>query len=109
MSNRRELVEYREPDGALPFRDWLGSSRDRRAAAAIDARLLRLRLGNLGDAESVGGGVRELRIHHGPGYRVYFAEDGYCIVVLLMGGTKATQAADIRRARTYWARYRGGA
>ena len=109
MSNQRELIEYREPGGALPFRDWLGRLRDRRAAAAIDARLLRLRLGNLGDAKSVGGGVRELRIHHGPGYRVYFAEDGYRTVVLLIGGTKATQAADIRRAKAYWARYRGEA
>lgn len=89
----------------MPFREWLDELKDRRSRAAIDARLLRLRLGNFGDSKSVGGGVRELRVHRGPGFRVYFAEDGDRIVVLLLGGVKGTQSADIRTAKRFWVRY----
>jgi putative addiction module killer protein len=106
MAQHRELVEYLEPDGTSPFRRWLERLRDVRARARVDARLLRIRLGNLGDAKAVGGGVQELRIHYGPGYRVYLAQDGERIVVLLAGGSKATQASDIAKARLYWERYR---
>jgi putative addiction module killer protein len=80
---------------------------ERQAGARnIRKRLNRVRLGNLGDIEAVGGGVKELKIHFGPGYRVYFAEDGKTVVVLLCGGDKSSQAEDIRRAREYWADYR---
>lgn len=64
-------------------------------------------LGNFGDAKSVGAGVLELRIAFGPGYRVYFAEDGDAIVVLLCSGTKRTPVADVRRAKGYWVDYQG--
>ena len=77
-----------------------------RARVRIDARLLRVRLGNLGDAKSVGDGVHELRVSFGPGYRVYFGVDGPRIVVLLMGGDKSSQRSDIRRAKELWASYR---
>jgi putative addiction module killer protein len=62
----------------------------------------RVRLGNMGDTESVGEGVFELRIHFGPGYRVYFGELDQVIVILLCGGTKRTQRRDIERAKVYW-------
>lgn len=105
MTRERELVEYREPGGTIPFRRWLDRLRDVRARARIDARLLRVRLGNFGDSKAVGGGVQELRIDYGPGYRVYFGLDGERIVVLLVGGSKATQTSDIARAKQYWGRY----
>jgi len=78
---------------------WFSRLRDREARARILVRIRRLSLGNPGDCSSVGGGVSEMRIHHGPGYRVYFVERGTPLVVLLAGGTKATQGRDIRRAK----------
>ena len=102
----RELVEYIDPAGRNLFREWLDSLKDVRARVRIDARLLRVRLGNLGDAKSVGDGVHELRVSFGPGYRVYFGVDGPRIVVLLMGGDKSSQRSDIRRAKELWASYR---
>jgi putative addiction module killer protein len=69
------------------------------------ARLKRVELGNLGDHHGVGEGVYELRIDFGPGYRVYFGEDGKRLVVLLIGGTKKTQRRDIETAKRYWSDY----
>lgn len=81
------------------YRKWERRLKDRNARAAIAARLFRLANGLAGDASPVGGGVSELRIHHGPGYRVYFRRWGDEIVVLLCGGDKSTQERDIRTAR----------
>ena len=81
------------------FDEWLRRLRDRRARARILTRIARLTLGNPGDARSVGGGIRELRIAHGPGYRVYYMMSGEQVVILLAGGDKATQAKDIAQAR----------
>jgi putative addiction module killer protein len=81
------------------FRKWLDSLRDRKARARIQARIDRLTLGNFGDARSVGEGVGELRIDYGPGYRIYFLRRGNTAVILLCGGDKHTQAADIAWAR----------
>ncbi|SMH45889.1 type II toxin-antitoxin system RelE/ParE family toxin [Mesorhizobium australicum] len=81
------------------FRKWERRLKDGRAKALIAARLLRLVNGLEGDVSPVGGGVSELRIHHGPGYRLYFQRRGSEIVVLLCGGDKSTQDADIRLAR----------
>jgi putative addiction module killer protein len=72
--------------------------RDRQARVRIDARISRLSKGNAGDARSVGSGVSELRIDYGPGYRVYFSRKGKTIILLLCGGDKRTQQADIERA-----------
>lgn len=80
------------------FSKWLDKLSDRQARARIEARLARVRAGLFGDAKPVGKGVSELRIDHGPGYRVYFMTRGSIIVVLLCGGTKGTQQADIERA-----------
>lgn len=87
-------MALRETDA---FAEWIERIRDTAAAARIAARIDRLAEGNPGDVRPVGGGVSELRIHHGPGFRVYFVRDGDDIV-LLLGGTKRTQAKDIKSA-----------
>ena len=89
------MIEVRQTE---VFRDWLADLRDAIAAKAVKRRLVRLQAGLFGDAKSVGGGVHELRIDHGPGYRVYFARRGDMVVLLLCGGDKASQARDIARA-----------
>ena len=89
----------------IPFRHWLERLKDRKAAAIIDARLTRVRMGNLGKSKSVGQGVKELKVDFGLGYLVYFGEDSGKVVVLLIGGDKKTQAADIKLAQQYWAEY----
>jgi putative addiction module killer protein len=81
------------------FARWLRRLADPGAVARIVARIRRLELGNLGDRKSLGGGLMELRIDHGPGYRVYFIQRGTEIVILLCGGDKRTQRKDIARAR----------
>ena len=81
------------------FREWLDSLRDWRARVAITARMDRLAEGNPGDVRPDGGGVSEMRIHYGPGYRVYFTRRGATVVLLIVGGDKAGQPADIRRAQ----------
>lgn len=101
-----QLETYLTEDDRAPFTEWFRGLRDRAAAARIRARLGRLRLGNFGDAESIGGGLFELRVHAGPGYRVYFGRSGARVVLLLCGGTKATQSRDIEMARLYWRDYR---
>ena len=80
------------------YADWFAKLRDAKTRAIIDARLRRLELGNPGDCEPVGDGVSELRIHHGAGYRIYFVQRGVEVIVLLAGGTKASQNKDIKTA-----------
>ncbi len=80
------------------FDDWLRTLQDRKGRARILARLESAQLGNLGDVKSIGRGLREMRIHTGPGYRVYFAQKGRVLLLLLCGGDKATQVRDIAKA-----------
>jgi len=80
------------------FRDWRDSLRDSRAKAAIARRIDRLASGNPGDTKFLGKGVSELRIDHGPGYRVYYMRRGLQLIVLLCGGDKSTQTKDIAEA-----------
>ena len=82
------------------YEAWFAGLRDERARARIDVRIKRLALGNAGDVKPVGEGVSELRIDYGPGYRVYFAQRGSEIVLLLCGGDKRTQDRDIREAQS---------
>ena len=90
------MIEIRESDS---FSEWLHKFRDVQAKARIAARVRRLAFGNPGDVRPVGEGVSELRIHHGPGYRVYFVQRGTVLIVLLCGGDKSTQARDIETAK----------
>ena len=81
------------------FAAWLDSLSDATGRSRIAKRLARVELGLMGDAKSVGGGVSELRVDHGPGYRVYFTRRGQAVVILLCGGDKGSQARDIARAQ----------
>ena len=81
------------------FRRWLDKLQDARAVGSITRRLERVQRGNLGDIRPVGGGVSEMRISYGPGYRLYFARQGSDIIVLLCGGDKGSQDRDLQRAR----------
>ncbi|NKL24842.1 type II toxin-antitoxin system RelE/ParE family toxin [Agrobacterium rhizogenes] len=83
----------------LEFANWISRLRDARARARIVQRIDRLSAGNPGDVKPVGEGVSELRIDHGPGYRVYFVRDGTVVIVLLCGGDKRTQSKDIEQAK----------
>lgn len=82
----------------IEFQDWIDRLRDRTAQAIIDARIARIRDGNLGKFRSVANGLWELKIDYGPGYRVYFTRSGGELVILLCGGDKSTQQRDIARA-----------
>jgi putative addiction module killer protein len=82
------------------FSGWLRRLRDMRAKARIIARIESARLGNLGDARSIGSGVSEMRVDVGPGYRIYFTIRGRAVIILLCGSDKSTQEVDIARART---------
>ena len=101
-----KLQDYLSENGHSPFDDWLEGLRDLRARARVEIRLDRVRLGNLGDYESIGGGVFELRIFYGPGYRVYYSRERDNVILLLFGGIKGTQKRDIRIAKGYLADYR---
>jgi putative addiction module killer protein len=90
------MVEIRQTE---TYSDWFGGLKDQRAKARIDVRIRRLSLGNPGDVAPVGGGISEMRIPYGPGYRVYFVQRGAMLIVLLCGGDKSTQGADIKRAK----------
>ena len=102
-----EILKYVDRAGRAPFERWFARLRDEAAQAAVLVRLRRLALGLAGDTRSVGAGVFELRVHIGPGYRVYFAWEGPEQVVLLGGGSKATQATDIVSARQRLVAHRG--
>jgi len=105
-AHRHEVEEYQTVDGRSPFSDWIENLQDRHARVRVRVRVDRLSLGNFGDARSLGDSLHELRIDHGPGYRVYFGQAGERIVLLLCGGTKRTQSRDIELAREYWRDYR---
>jgi len=100
-----DIREYVDARGNVPYRDWLV-----RLDAAVRVRvitvLLRMENGNFSAAKSVGSGVSEVRLDFGPGYRVYFGRDGEQLVILLGGGTKKRQQADIEAAHGLWAEYK---
>lgn len=101
-----EARQYQTVDGRTPIAEWLDGLGDVPTRRRIVARLDRLGVGTLGDWKSIGGGVYELRIDAGPGYRVYYAQDGAAIILLLCGGDKRTQRRDIERAHAYWKDYK---
>ncbi len=96
-----EILRYESQNGRCPFYEWVQKLRDAKTESVIDARLERLRIGNYGDHRWIGDGVWELKIHLGPGYRIYFLKDGLRVVVLLCGGAKDSQVRDIAQAKAY--------
>jgi putative addiction module killer protein len=100
-----ELRVCIDQNGKAPFAEWFHKL-DRKARFKISSALFQMEEGNFADSKFVGKGVWERRVHSGPGYRVYFAKEGNCLVVLLGGGSKRKQALDIRRAQAFWAAYK---
>lgn len=90
------MIEVRQ---TKTFADWLGGLRDTNAQLRIATRIARLEDGNPGDVKPVGEGISEMRINYGPGYRVYFVQHGRLVVILLCGGDKGSQSADIAKAK----------
>ena len=103
MQPRKREVLHCVAGGKDVFGEWLDGLKDISGRAAILKRIDRIEEGNFGDHRLVGGGVWEIRIHYGPGYRVYYGEDGPRVVLLLCGGDKGTQRIDIRKAQELWA------
>ena len=101
----KTVVTYKSESGKVPFNIWLDGLRDRKTRQRILNRLFRVETGHYGDHKLVGDGIVELRLFFGPGYRIYFGEDGDKIVVLLTGGDKNSQNKDIRQAQAYWKEY----
>ncbi len=107
MDAKPQRVEiYETIDGKSPFKTWFRSLRNQKTKQRIRARIARVRLGNFGDSRPVGEGVIELRIHLGPGYRIYLGREGEEMVILLVGGDKSSQERDISTAKEYWKNYR---
>lgn len=102
----RNLQVHRISSGREPFTEWFESIQDTKTQTRIEARLNSVKYGNFGDCQSVGDGVFELRLHFGPGYRIYFGVVDNTIVLLLCGGDKSSQARDIARAKAYWLEYK---
>ena len=97
---------YLTKTGGKPFKEWIDSLKDIVARQKVRIRLDRIRLGNLGKNRSIGEGVYELKIAHGPGYRVYYGLEKKAVVLLLLGGDKSSQKKDIAQAKIYWEDYK---
>jgi len=97
-----EIIRYVKEDGSVPLSDWLSTLRDMQAKTAIRRRIDRFGAGNPGNTRYLRNGVSELKTDMGPGYRVYYALHGQTIVLLLCGGDKGTQVADIAKAVGFW-------
>ncbi len=106
--HKRILREFVDANGRNRFREWLEGIRDIRTQYVIDARLTRIANGNMGDCKAAGEGVMEFRIHYGPGYRIYFGQEGKNVVILLVGGDKKSQRRDIVLAKTLWRNFQEG-
>ncbi|HZP04440.1 MAG TPA: type II toxin-antitoxin system RelE/ParE family toxin [Terracidiphilus sp.] len=100
-----EIRQYLGPDGRNRFGDWFDGLNSE-AARKITTALYRVGLGNFSNVKGVGAGVFECRVDFGPGYRIYFGKDGEQIVILLCGGAKQRQQADIASAKQYWQDYK---
>jgi putative addiction module killer protein len=96
-----ETVTYQDSNGNKPYADWLGSLTDKQAKARILVRVNRIAAGNFGDCKPLRDGVQELRIDHGPGYRVYLSKQGPVLVLLLCGSDKSDQNRAIKQAVEY--------
>jgi putative addiction module killer protein len=106
MGNMQKILKiYMDSRGKEPFIEWLESIKDQKNRSRIITRLDRLEVGNPGDFRHLGNSLFELRLCFGPGYRIYYGEENSVIVILLLGGDKDTQSADIKKAESYWKTY----
>jgi putative addiction module killer protein len=99
---KNTVNEYIDDSGKSLYADWLKNLRDTKAKAKIMMQADKMELGLFGDVESIGDGLSELRLHCGPGYRVYYGKEGQQIYLLLCGGDKSTQSKDIKKAKECW-------
>ena len=107
MEPRKRHVRHLVTEGGRDlFAEWVDDQKDVQGRAVIRKRIDRMYEGNFGDHSYVGLGVWELRIHYGPGYRVYYGEDGPVLVLFLCGGDKSSQKKDIRIAMKLWTEYK---
>ncbi len=102
----KDIKYYVTEDGHEPYIKWFKGIKNLKGRALIKTRLNRVRSSNFGDYKPVKDGVYELRIHYGPGYRIYYGLDGDSLVILLCGGLKGTQSKDIKKALQYWDAYK---
>jgi putative addiction module killer protein len=106
MTDEVNKIEiYTDVEGKVPFLEWHLSLKDRKAASIVLNRIDRLKIGNLGYCPDLADGVWEMKIDFGPGYRVYFARSGKTVYLLLAGGDKSTQKANIKEAKRRWQEY----
>jgi putative addiction module killer protein len=105
VTRMNQIIHYLTPNGDDLYQQWLERLKDRTAKARITMRINRVAAHAFGDCKPVGRGVWELRVDHGPGYRVYYAQAGKHLVLLLLGGDKRGQQADINQAIECWADY----
>ncbi len=105
-SQSNTIERYIAPEGHEPYTEWLNSIKDKMTKARIINGVTKMENGNFGVSESVGAGVLELKLDYGPGYRVYYALEGEKIILLLLGGSKKGQQADIKKAQRYLNDYR---
>ena len=101
-----EIEIYKTSSGKYPFDAWFENLREIRTRAKILIRLDRLKLGNFGDCKTISNGLSELRIHYGPGIRIYYSKIGSKIILLLIGGDKGSQINDIKKAKEYLIDYK---
>lgn len=104
----RNVIIFSDENGYEPYTDWIDNLKDKQHQQRIRARVRRLEQGNFGDHQPVGDNVSELRFFFGPGFRVYYAEDGDTVVILLCGGDKKSQENDIENSKVYWEEYKNG-
>ncbi len=103
-AKKRSVQEYEDLHGRNPYKKWFDDL-NYHAATKVAVALARLKQGNLSNVKALRRGVFELRIHFGPGYRIYFGKDGDTLIVLLGGGTEKRQSGDINRAERRWQQY----
>lgn len=102
----KQVRLYRTRDGKSPYVNWVTSINDQLTKGRIDARATDLAQGKMGKCKPVGGGVTELILNFGPGYRIYIGEVGNRLIIILGGGDKSTQQNDIKKAKEYWEDYK---
>ncbi len=102
--HQKDVQYFVKADGRIPFKDWVKNC-DAKVRTIIYSRFTRLERGLLGDHKALGHKLYELRIHFGPGYRIYFGEDGPVMLLILCGGNKSSQNNDILKAQNFWADY----